>query len=113
MNNSELGVRAASCDKTTPIKLPTKRKNSSQKRDEVEELMITELKEIQKRRTAKELTDDEGYFGQHVAATLRKFNDRQKAIAKIQIEQLLVNIEFPSDPYPKFHQHYEPPAYEI
>lgn len=106
-------MRAASCDKTTPIKLPTKRKNSSQKRDEVEELMITELKEIQERRTAKELTDDEGYFGQHVAATLRKFNDRQKAIAKIQIEQLLVNIEFPSDPYPKFHQHYEPPAYEI
>lgn len=59
-------MRAASCDKTTPIKLPTKRKNSSQKRDEVEELMITELKEIQERRTAKELTDDEGYFGQHV-----------------------------------------------
>ena len=66
-------MRAVSSDKT-PIKLPTKRKNSGQKRDDVEELMINEL-EIQKRRTAKELTEDGGYLGQHVAATLFKFND--------------------------------------
>ena len=91
------------------MQTPAKRKKISQKDDEIDELLKTELKEIQNRRIRREPNDSEGYFGQHVAATLRRFNDRQKAIAKLKIEQVLVTVEFPSDPYaPAFYQpHYE------
>ena len=54
------------------------------------------LNNIQERREkqAKKEIDEEG---QQVAATLRRFTTRQKAFAKLQTEQVLVNIEFPPD----------------
>lgn len=39
--------------------------------------------------------DEEELFVLHVAATLRRFTNRQKAIAKLRIQQVLVEVEFP------------------
>lgn len=42
-------------------------------------------------------TDDEEFFGRHISAALRRLGPKQRALAKLQIEQVLVNIEFPND----------------
>ena len=38
--------------------------------------------------------DEEGHYGQQIAATLRRFTPRQKAIAKMKIQQMLFDVEF-------------------
>ena len=43
------------------------------------------------------LNDEEGHFGHQVAATLRRYTPRQRAIAKLTIQQVLTDIEFSQD----------------
>lgn len=43
--------------------------------------------------------DGEAIFGDHVASRLRQFTARQKAIAYIEIDRLLLKIQYPNDPY--------------
>lgn len=38
--------------------------------------------------------DEDGYFGQQIAATLHRFTPRQKAIVKLRMQQILVDTEF-------------------
>ena len=38
--------------------------------------------------------DEDGLFGRQLAATLRRFPSHQKAVAKLRIQQLLMDIEF-------------------
>ena len=63
-------------------------------------MLLRSLQDLQERRKSEPEIDAEGHYGRHVAATLRKLNPRQQAIAKLQIDQVLFNIEFPSDRYP-------------
>ena len=46
----------------------------------------------------KQVSDEEELFGKHVAAVLRRLPNREKAMAKLQIQQVLTNIEFPPPP---------------
>ena len=39
--------------------------------------------------------DEEELFGSHIAAILRRFSKKQKAIAKLRIQEVLVDVEFP------------------
>ena len=41
--------------------------------------------------------DDEEFYGRHIGAAIHCLSPKQKALAKLQIEQVLVNIEFPND----------------
>ena len=57
------------------------------------------LKSIQERNAQQDevdkqaqILDEEAHFGNQVAATLRRFTTRQKAIAKLQIDQVLVKF---------------------
>lgn len=81
---------------------PAKRKKSSNKLDEVDEALLKSLAGIQERRIARveepKVMDAEGHFGEHVAATLRRFTPQQRAFAKLEIDRVLVNVEFPSTP---------------
>ena len=43
--------------------------------------------------------DGDAIFGDHVASRLRQFTPRQKAIAYIEIDRLLLKIQYPNDPY--------------
>ena len=54
------------------------------------------LQQRTKRKRYDEL-DEETHFGLQVAATIRRFNPRQKALAKLRIEQVLVDVEFPPE----------------
>ena len=50
--------------------------------------------------------DEEGHFGLQIAATLRRLTNRQKALAKLQIHHVLINIEVPDENYYQQKQPY-------
>lgn len=73
------------------------------KLDDVDIAIIDSLKGIE----ALTIKDDEHeLFGHQIAATLRRLSHKQKAICKLQMQQILVNIEFP-DEHTQQHYHYE------
>ena len=85
-------------------KQPAK-KRKVHKGDDVDDAIIQTLKSIQERNAQQDevdkqaqILDEEAHFGNQVAATLCRFTTRQKAIAKLQIDQVLVNVEFPPEP---------------
>ena len=41
--------------------------------------------------------DAEELFGRHIAANLRRLTNRQKAEAKVRIQQVMIEVEFPKD----------------
>lgn len=42
--------------------------------------------------------DADELFGRHIAANLRRLTNRQKAEAKVRIQQVMIEVEFPEDP---------------
>ena len=90
--------RAQSIDLSSSTQPPAKRRKSSRSKD-IDELLVQSINMLQESRKKKEELDDEGHFAHHVAATLRRFNSRQKAVAKLRIEQVLVDVEFTQDHY--------------
>lgn len=42
------------------------------------------------------MLDEEELFGMHIAAVLRRLTNRQKAIARLRIQKVLTDVEFPS-----------------
>ena len=73
---------------------PSKRKKT-RVGDDVEELLVRNLKHLEERRA----DDEEELFGRTVAATLRRFSLRQRAVAKMRIQTMLLDIEFPEEAY--------------
>ncbi len=96
-------------DTDKPITPPTSDKKRNFKKrsrnDDIDELLVKSLNNSLQEKKQKIGEDEEGLFGKQVAATLRRFNPHQKAIAKLQIQQTITNIEFSVDanfmrPYP-------------
>ena len=56
----------------------------------VDEAMLKYLASYEKRQD-----DEDQLFAKYIAATLGRFTKHQKAQAKLQIQQVLNNIEFP------------------
>ena len=58
------------------------------------------LKSIEENRCAlvqKQEEDEDQLFGRHIAVTLRRLTSRQKAMAKLCIQQVLIDVEFPEE----------------
>ena len=72
---------------------PSKRKKARTE-DDIEEVLVRNLKHLEER-----ADDEEELFGKTVAATLRRFSLRQRAVAKMRIQTMLLDIEFPDDAY--------------
>ena len=105
-NNTSASNSGSSTIATSPAPVPHNKGNSAtpsssqsskKQKSGVDELIVASLNNIQERREkqVKKEIDEESHFCQQVAATLRRFTTRQKAFAKLQIEQVLVNVEFP------------------
>lgn len=77
------------------MKLQPRKKKS--KADEVDELLVKSLHSLQENKKSTRDLDEEGHYGEQIAATLRRFTVRQKALAKMKIQELLFNIEFDSE----------------
>ena len=69
---------------------PVQKKGKRGPVDEVDEAILKML-------ASTENTDDDKRFGKHISATLQRFSTKKKAQAKLQLEQVLVNIEFPNN----------------
>ena len=63
----------------------------------IDELLVHSLSSLQEKKPKVISDDEEGHFGQQVAATLRRFIPRQRAISKLRIQQVLTDIEFASE----------------
>lgn len=57
-------------------------------------VIVRNLEELCQHRTSS-ATDEDELFGKTVAATLRRFDLRKKAMAKLRIQTVLMDIEFP------------------
>ena len=74
-------------------------------RDDFEEAMLQHLKErTEERKNRKQDTDDD-HFGRHVTSVLKRLPNRAKAVARLRIEQVLLDAEFP-EPHAPPHVHY-------
>lgn len=72
------------------------KKRKLMRNNEEDKLIIKSLKGIEERLTQKQ--EDEDYlFGMLVAANMRRLNNRQKAEAKLRIQQVLVDVEYPNE----------------
>ena len=74
---------------------PSAKKKKTKTADEAEELIIHTLQDLNERRG--KVDDEDKHFGRAVAATLHRFSNRQKAYAKLRIQSLLLDIEFPDE----------------
>ena len=93
---------AASVELTTSSLTPhqplsKKRKICISSGNEVEEMIVKTLKGIEERREQRTMEGEEELFGRQIAATLRRFTDRQRATAKLLIQQVLTYVEFPEE----------------
>ena len=70
------------------------KKRKIKKGDEVEDLIVHNLQDLNNNRRVE---DEDELFGQTIAATLCRFSYRQKAHAKLRIQSLLLDIEFPDE----------------
>ena len=61
--------------------------------DEMDAALIKRLEGLQQQQAG------EAAFGEHVAFGLRQMNPRQRALARIEIDEALLNIQFPEDAY--------------
>ena len=89
------------CEEAEPA--PKRRKCT---RDDVDAAMLLHLQgQAERRKQQQELTEDD-LFGRHVACVLKRLNNRAKATARLQMEQVLMDCEFPE---PRAHaSSYEP-----
>ena len=80
---------------STPHQPAKKRKIN--KGDEIDEAILRSLKDIKERYSEQqqEIETEEALFGRQVAAVLHRLAPRQKAVAKLRIQQILTDAEFP------------------
>lgn len=62
--------------------------------DDTDGLLVKSLNSLQEKKPKVISDDEEGHFGQQVAATLSHFTPRQRAIGKLRVQQVLTDIEF-------------------
>lgn len=77
----------------SPVKSQKRRRNDA---DPIEIEILKQLKESRLSRSDYDTSNDKEFsFGRMVLLTLKRFHPQQKAQAKIKIQQLLYEIEFP------------------
>ena len=79
-------------DATQP---PRKRRKSPHELDDV---LIRHLQERAEDRKKRQEENEDDHFGWHVAGVLKRLPNRTKAMARMQIEQVLMHAEFPETP---------------
>ena len=87
---------------TSPLQPPPVKKKKATRGDDVDEAIIKSLKDLEERRTRREVGENES-FGRHIGAVLRRFSPRQQAQARLRIEQVLIDVEFPDDAHTPMH----------
>ena len=84
-------------DEPSSAKAPPRKKRKGCNSEDVQDVIISRLREMDERRSKEVPLDDNHHFALHVAGILRRLGPRQRAMAKVQIEQLLLDFEFPPE----------------
>ena len=71
---------------------PPGKKRKVKKLDDVDEAILKSLKDLEEKRTQPQDTEED-LFDKQVAVVLNRLHPRQKAMAKLHIQQLLTDIE--------------------
>ena len=58
-------------------------------------MLIRHMQERSEARKQRQQETEEDYFGRHVAGVLKRLPNRMKAVACLQIEQVLMDVEYP------------------
>ena len=96
---------ASSSRPASPAELPSKRKRKDRSND-VDDALLLLSKTTLERRLSKDKREAEKQavprnpetnYGLEVAETLNRFTTRQRSLAKLRIQQVLFEIEFPND----------------
>ena len=82
-------------DLSIDFQAPSKNKMKTSRGDEMVDLIVSSLKNLQRKEYERVVLDEAGHFGHQIVATVRLFMPRQMTLAKLQIKQVLFNIEFP------------------
>ena len=70
---------------------PKKRKLKGRQEEMIDNMLLQNLSHM-----SEVHEDGEELFGRHVAATLRRMTNHQKAIVKLRIQSILTDAEFPT-----------------
>lgn len=73
------------------------------KDEEVEDALLKTLRGVQEKQQAS--TNPNHHFGLEVAERLQQLTPHQAALAKVKIQQIMLECEFPPESYPHSH-HY-------
>ena len=82
-----------------PSELPPKRQRKE--KNEIDDALLALTRNAQERRLMRERKEaekrnPETHYGLEIAETLNRFTPYQKALAKLKIQQVLLEIEFPN-----------------
>ena len=81
-----------------PSQPPPSKKKKIDRGTDIDEAIVASLKELRERHVARSaVIDEQVIFGKHFSAILRRFTPCQQAQARLRIEQVLVDIEFPEE----------------
>ena len=70
--------------------------------DDVDKAVLKSLKDLEEKWAQPQTQNTEDLFSKQVAVVLKRLHPRQKAMAKLHIQQLLTDIKFPSSEQPNF-----------
>ena len=91
---------------TPPGSPPKKRKMV---KDDFEETILLHFKERAEEKKQRRHETDDDHISRHVASMLKRLPNGAKAIARLRVEQLLLDVEFP-EPHPpslvQYQSHY-------
>ena len=87
---------AASLDTVNPSvsTLPPAKRRKAGHRDEVDEALLQHLENLDERRCQPQSMTDEELFGRHVATVLQRLPGRAQAMARLRIEQVLIDTVY-------------------
>ena len=100
--------RAGSFETPSPqhseIDVPGPALKKRKTKDVFEEAVLLHLHKAEERRQSRQEKTDDDHFALHVGAVLKKLPPGQKAVARVKIEQILLDAEYhgPSTP-PSIH----------
>ena len=84
---------------------PKKRKQAA--RNDIDDVLIRHLQEKSDARKQRQQETEDDHFGRHVAGVLKRLPNRMKAVARLQIEQVLMEVEFPEpESFQTYNSHY-------
>lgn len=89
--SNEFSGASSQLDSTVAARQSVTKKRKTSSMDQAIMKCLKHLDEKQPPRTL----DEEELFGMHIAAVLRRLTNRQKSMARLKIEQVLTDVEFP------------------